>query len=88
MAAAQLKHIPLYGWSNDVDDPGRVLLLVERLEHHVVASLFLVLDQLVLVLSSLNHQGVGFLADFTLEGLPEERAVVGRHLFLTLYFEP
>lgn len=88
MATAKLEDISLRGGLDNMDDPRSVLLLVKRFEHHVVACLFFVLHELVLVLTSLDHQRVSFLADFTFESLPEVGAIVLRYFFLTLHFKP
>jgi hypothetical protein len=71
MAAAKLEYVPLRRWADDVDNATGVLFLIERLEHHVVASLFLILNKLELVLAVLYHQRVGLLTDFAFEGLPK-----------------
>lgn len=54
-----------------MNDSRGVFLLIQTFEHHVVTGLFFVLNELVLVDTVLDHEGVCFLADLALEGLPE-----------------
>lgn len=88
VASAQFENIFLGCGPDYMDDSAGVFLLVKGLEYHIVALLVLVVHKFELIVSGLDHQRVGFLANLTLEGLPEERAEVGRLFRLTLDFEP
>ena len=71
MAAAQLEFGLEGCWLDDVDDSAGVLLVTQTLQHQVVARGLLVLDQVVFFVLRLERERVGPLADFTLEGFPE-----------------
>lgn len=88
MATAQLEYVFLWSGPNDVNDSRGIFLLIQTFEDHVITGLFFVLYQLVLICTGLDHKGVCLLADLTFKGLPEVRAVIGGHLFLSLYFQP
>lgn len=47
MSSSQLETVLLVPWSDDVDDPGGILLLVQTLKNQVVALWSLIVDQVV-----------------------------------------
>lgn len=55
MTSTKLKYILLWRRPYDVDDPRRVLLLIQTLQNHVVTSLLFVLDKFVLIAISFYH---------------------------------
>ena len=73
-----------------MDNTGCVLLLTERLEHHVVALRLLVLDEVISGARALglHHKRVSRLADLTLEGLPEEGGEVRGDFLLLARLQP
>ena len=76
VAAAQLEDLFLRSGSDNMNNSTGVLFLVQGLEHHVVASLLFVLNQVELLIAGLDHKGVRLFANFALKGLPEERTEV------------
>lgn len=88
MSTAQFEDIFLGCGPDYVDNSGCIFLLIKGLKYHIVALLVLVIDKFELIVTGLYHQRVGFLANLALEGLPEERAEIGRLLRLTFDFEP
>lgn len=55
MTTSQFKHVLFWRRSDDMYDPGSVLLLVKTFQNHVVACLLLVVYKLVLIVTGLNH---------------------------------